>query len=601
MLPFQTLKLCGFVMMMLGTTLTSKSVFAVVPDKGASPVVLLPKFHESPWFTEQTREMWFEPDVRVVLNAPLFFNPALPTRLILYATPNGNTIEQTLGSAIAPSVDWHFDIQHIAAQTRRLREVTPHENIVLAVIEAEGLSWPAWRARHPDNASLALSLVENLRAQISTPHPDLPSVRVALTGHSGGGSFIWGFINSAETIPDFVDCIAFLDANYSYSDTPERHGDKLLLWLNASPSHHLVVIAYDDRNITLEGKRVVGPNGGTFRASQRMKERFQKDLTFSESQQDSLVTSTALQGRLLFHVHLNPDNKILHTALVGEMNGFLEAMTHAAQVTPQTEIKSVFRRERSYTKWVQAAAVIPERPQDALGGAAFLTQIATLKGKAREAAIAAEILRGNIPPFLRRFQNISVTLKDNAGQEHNAIYQVMPDYLAVGSDSDFVRFPMTPQTAQRIADAFGCSLPTRKMVNDIHQQAALKLSPQPLTEAREATTTFGQHNTLIEEQRAGHPLGLLVSGIKKDVVLTNLLALRPNRVAIYGWHQLNGQPIQPLTTIHHAAYVDYSHGVRLVKRAVIINNKTRDISAVLHSPQQSFLLSDEGPLESVSY
>ena len=47
----------------------------------------------------------------------------------------------------------------------------------------------------------------------------------------------------------------------------------------------------------------------------------------------------------------------------------------------------------------------------------------------------------------------------------------MPDYLAVGSDDDFVRMPMTPQTAQQIADLFGCILPTRKMVDAIDAAA----------------------------------------------------------------------------------------------------------------------------------
>ena len=55
--------------------------------------------------------------------------------------------------------------------------------------------------------------------------------------------------------------------------------------------------------------------------------------------------------------------------------------------------------------------------------------------------------------------------------------EVMPDYLAVGSDDDFVRMPMRPQTAQQIADAFGCVLPTRKIV-DAMDAAATCGSPR---------------------------------------------------------------------------------------------------------------------------
>ena len=55
-------------------------------------------------------------------------------------------------------------------------------------------------------------------------------MRIALAGHSGGGSFLFGFIDGGDAIPDDVERIVFLDANYSYSDA-DKHGDKLLAWL----------------------------------------------------------------------------------------------------------------------------------------------------------------------------------------------------------------------------------------------------------------------------------------------------------------------------------------------------------------------------------
>ena len=98
------------------------------------------------------------------------------------------------------------------------------------------------------------------------------------------------------------------------------------------------------------------------------------------------------------------------------------------------------------------------------------------------------------PTSCARSTTITVKAKDAAGKEHTAAFEVMPDYLAVGSDADFVRVPMTPQTAARIADAFGCALPTRKMVDDVYRAATVKLEPKPLTEDREASATFLQHN-----------------------------------------------------------------------------------------------------------
>ena len=127
--------------------------------------------------------------------------------------------------------------------------------------------------------------------------------------------------------------------------------------------------------------------------------------------------------------------------------------------------------------------------------------------------------------------------------------EVMPDYLAIGSDSDFVRIPMTPQTAQQIADQFGCTLPTRKMVDAIDRVAEVRLAPHPMTVDREAIKTFAEHNAIIEKQRGDKPLGLLMIGSKKDIVLTPRIFEKPQRLAIYGWRQLNGQPIQPLTIV----------------------------------------------------
>jgi hypothetical protein len=542
-------------------------------------------FRRSPWFDEQVREAWVGDGVRVVMTAPPAFDPARPTRLVVYATPNGNTIEQTLGCDKADALDWHFDIQHVAAQVRRLRELTPGENIVLAVAEADGLSWPAWRRKYADSPARIWQTIETIRGWLPSP------VKLTLAGHSGGGSFLFGYLNAGDRIPGEVERIAFLDANYGYSDA-ERHGDKLLAWLRADAAHRLTVIAYDDRTVTLDSKPVVGPDGGTFRATERMRRRFAADGPLVESAAGDFLTHTAIDGRATFRVHRNPANRILHTALVGEMNGLLQALTDG----DPNPAWGTFGGPRAYVKWVQPAPGIPPRPADAIGGGAFLARLAKLSPAEREEAIAAELCNGNMPDFLRRF--VPVTITENG---HTAVIEVTPDYLAVGSDADFVRLPMTPQTAARIADRFGCSLPTRKMVDVVYRSAIVKLEPRPLTEAREAPETFLRHHDLIEAQRAGRKLGDLVAGIKKDVVVTNRLAERPNRVAIYGWHKPDGSPIQPLTIVHHDRYVDYSHGVRLVRRAVTLDGKPRDVRQVLYAEPWHPLLSDEGRLSRPTY
>lgn len=237
--------------------------------------------------------------------------------------------------------------------------------------------------------------------------------------------------------------------------------------------------------------------------------------------------------------------------------------------------------------------VIPPRPADAMGGSAFVQEVKGLSLDQREARILAEINRGNVPEFLRTCVPVRVTAGGHQGR-----FYCLPDYLSIGSDADFVRMPMMPSTAQAIAGRFGGVLPTRKMVDDVYAQAAVKLEPAPFSPRDYDITSvdvFWQSQQRIEQQRAGRPLGLLVAGIKKDVVITPQLATRSGKVAIYGWHQLDGKPIQPLYLGHTARWVDYSQCIRLIAGTMDVDGTPMRVIDVFKSPELSPLLSDEGP------
>lgn len=246
---------------------------------------------------------------------------------------------------------------------------------------------------------------------------------------------------------------------------------------------------------------------------------------------------------------------------------------------------------------------IPPRPAGAMLGTQFVADVAGLARADREARILQEITGGNIPGYLRTFVPINVSA-NIGGNPTNATYFVTRDYLGIGTDYDFVRIPMSPLIAQPIADDFDCILPTRKMVNDIYFAATVKLAPSPIspttTDIMRMTTMYRHHET-VEAQRAGQPLYALIGGIKKDVVITPLLAANPGKVAIYGWHQLNGTPIQPLYLGHVDFYADYSHGIRLVSKQMIVNGAPMSTTAVLADPQLNVLLSDEGVVSNPSY
>lgn len=307
--------------------------------------VSFPGFEVSPNWNEQIKTFTFDPDVRIQINAPAAekLDSLKSTFLILYALPNGNSIEQTVGRKMTDGLDWHYTIQHIGAQIRLLREIMPDKNIIIAYLEAGGKSWPAWRRKFPNNSQLICQIVDTIRKKFQELHP-----HIILSGHSGGGSFIFGFLNGVDSIPDWIERIAFLDANYSYDDSL-RHGDKLIAWLNADSTHRLCVIAYDDRNITLNGKLVVGPDGGTFRATHRMLQRFEKNISFSVHQDSTIQQFIGMNNQVEFLIHTNPSNQILHTILV-ERNGFLHAMTFGTSFESKA---GAFFGEPVYTKWIQ--------------------------------------------------------------------------------------------------------------------------------------------------------------------------------------------------------------------------------------------------------
>jgi hypothetical protein len=122
-----------------------------------------------------------------------------------------------------------------------------------------------------------------------------------------------------------------------------------------------------------------------------------------------------------------------------------------------------------------------------------------------------------------------------------------------------------------------------------------------LTVERESPLTFLQHHRIIEDQLKGMERGTFVAGIKKDIVLTNKLLEKPQRVAIYGWHYPNGKPIQPVYSGHVDWYVDYSHGIRPVRRSMRADGVTRPFEAIMKDPQLRSLISDEGEITALRY
>jgi len=243
---------------------------------------------------------------------------------------------------------------------------------------------------------------------------------------------------------------------------------------------------------------------------------------------------------------------------------------------------------------------IPKRSFHTLTGSQFVKFVAKMDEHQREQVIKEQLLKGNIPKFLRSLKPVKLQQRTKSGRLMTAIIFVTPDYLAIGSQADFIRIPMNYHTASKVAARFGFILPTRRIVNAIYKQSEGHFTPQPLPAGPQMRSTryYQRHNQEIRQQRCsrGIALGELVSGDKKDVVISNRLKRKPGRIAIYGWQKPDGKPIQPLSTVHGAGYADYSHGIRLVSEKVLIDGKLCSIYDILKDPETASLLSDEGPI-----
>ncbi len=268
---------------------------------------------------ERTASYLIEPEVKVHLNAPpaADFTPGKPVLLIFYTLPNGNSTAQTVGKIMKPGDDWHFDIQHIAAQTRFLRAMLTNRVIVVAYLEAGKKSWPAWRKEHGDKQ--IPEIIAGIQKIFASP-----GMETVISGHSGGGSFIFGYLNAVEHIPDDVVRIAFLDSNYAY-DPALGHERKLAEWLRAGHGHTLCVLAYHDDIALYEGKTFVSAAGGTWGKSHAMLRDFGNDFSFTSKTNGNLESYSAIDGRLQLLLMQNPEKKIFHTVQV-ERNGFIHVI-----------------------------------------------------------------------------------------------------------------------------------------------------------------------------------------------------------------------------------------------------------------------------------
>jgi hypothetical protein len=287
------------------------------------------------------RSFYMKDSVRVTIDMPARFNKKRETIITFFALPNGNTTGQTMGKKMQEGDDWHFDIQHIAAQTRFICQQLNKKNFVVIYLENNYKSWPAWKQRHPDFKTLIPHIIDSLAGSVSTRRPS-----VYLNGHSGGGSFIFGYLAAMDKIPAFIKRISFLDSDYGYDSS---YYPKFKEWLNTVKGSALNVFAYNDSVVIYNGKPLVSPTGGTWYRSRLLLKHMEKDIVFTKYRDDSLIIYKNGDERVQFFFKTNPEGKIFHTTQV-ELNGFIHSILCGTELDSK---KYLYYSKRAYGELIE--------------------------------------------------------------------------------------------------------------------------------------------------------------------------------------------------------------------------------------------------------
>lgn len=315
--------------------------------------------------------------------------------------------------------------------------------------------------------------------------------------------------------------------------------------------------------------------------------------------------------------------KRTHILLFCLLAAILPVQNSAAQEKDESHLESPkeFRRENTKAVWsklTKETMQVPYfigMPAATVEGFGYMESLDNLEFWDMDSTIVKSVLDGQVPSAMRqfrklRFKTATCDSVEILRKHHIVEMWILTEYVSVGCDADCVRMPMGPIAAQQIADALGCSLPTTYLVDRIYDAAEgrVDIFPfRPLGGRNQTSLVYHDSNNAIRAlyKAYGYKYGQLISGLKKDIVLTSYVECNPEcskRVAIYGWQHPDGTLQQPLFIRHGNFYADYSHGVRLIWRTIKIDGVEYDIRNVLRDPKLYRIISDEPmPLKYASY
>jgi|GEM_PF-793967 len=316
--------------------------------------VALPGYTQNEIMHEQTRSYIWGTDVNVHINAPGKDSLKLDKETIIcfFACPAGNTIEWTIGKQMEPGDDWHYDIQHIGAQTRFLRKTLKDKNLIVIYTQTTDNGWNLYSGKHTDH-------VQRIQAVTLHALQDFSEFdyKVTLNGHSAGGGFVLRNLLNHPEVPAWIDRLGFLDSNYNYKYDADEYDSLFTKFLLERDSTYICLLAYNDSVALYQGSPIVSAQGGTWWNARYMKRRLDPIFNFVDSHDVDFQRHIALDNRFEILLKENPTQAILHTVQVYK-NGFIHSMLSG---TEYENVGYEYYGEPVYLEYIQGNP--PARPE----------------------------------------------------------------------------------------------------------------------------------------------------------------------------------------------------------------------------------------------
>jgi|GEM_PF-6199433 len=284
----------------------------------------------------------------------------------------------------------------------------------------------------------------------------------------------------------------------------------------------------------------------------------------------------------------------------------------------------------------------PPRPEGAKGARELLAAWRSKKAPTaaerlrREEMFIEQVLIGNVPDWMAELTTLSLQVP-HKGEVLRGEVQLLPDYLCIGSNTDFLHIPFDQLASQLIAEKLGMSVPTARVCHALYQHLrqnkpdrclnaitrdysvpdSQRGADTPKGVAQTATDAYIEHSEAIQARQRSRGLrnGTVVAGHKKDVTLSSRLHEDPNRIAFHGFYSAATHlPFEPclepsnagkptcqadfpaLAHRNEGRFSDYAQGLRLMSRGVKIEGAFVEIEKVLDDNRLAWLLSAEGPI-----